>query len=41
MNDIDENLYPNLHNENAGLVDKAGTSNRKRRTLMEWLRGGG
>lgn len=40
MNGIDDNLYTNLHNENAGMVDKAGTSNRKRRTLVEWFRGG-
>lgn len=38
-NGINEALYTNLHNENAGLIDKAGTSNRKRRTLVEWLRG--
>ena len=28
MNDVNENLYLNLHNENAGLVDKADTSNK-------------
>lgn len=28
-----EEKYANIHNENAGLVDKAGTSNRKRRRL--------
>lgn len=37
---IEEQLYTNLHNENAGLVDKAGTSNRKRMSFLEWLRGG-
>lgn len=38
MNGIDESLYSNLHNENAGLTDKAGTSNRKRKSLLEWFR---
>lgn len=39
MNGINESLYSNLHNENAGLTDKAGTSNRKKISLLEWFRG--
>lgn len=39
MNGIDKSLYSNLHNENAGLTDKTGTSNRKRKSLLEWFRG--
>lgn len=31
-------IYPDLHNENAGLVDKAGTSNRSKKPLLEKLR---
>lgn len=33
-----EEKYNNIHNENAGLVDKAGTSNRKKRrfSLRAW-----
>ena len=33
-----EEKYSNIHNENAGLVDKAGTSNRKKKkfSIRSW-----
>lgn len=30
--------YPYLHNDNASLIDKAGTSNRRRRSILETIR---